>query len=69
MDVLAPLAILALVGVIIAFVFGIGSMAFGHETSEDMVVSNKLMRLRVGIQALALGLIITGLLIAKYWYV
>lgn len=68
MDVAAPLAILALFGVVIVFVFGIGSLAFGHETPEDMVQSNKLMRLRVEIQAVALGLIIAGLLIAKYWH-
>ena len=67
MDVVAPLAVLALFGVIIVFVFGMGSLAFGHETAEDMVLSNKLMRLRVEIQALALALIITGLLIVKYW--
>ena len=68
MDVAAPLAILALMGVIIVFVFGMGSMALGHETAEDMVVSNKLMRLRVEIQAVALALILAGLLIAKYWH-
>ena len=67
MDALVPLVKLALFAVILVFIFGIGSMAFGHETSEDMVVSNKLMRLRVEIQAVALGLIIAGLLIAKYW--
>ena len=67
MDALAPLVKLALFGVILVFILGIGSMAFGHETAEDMAKGNKLMRLRVEIQALALALIVAGLLIAKYW--
>ena len=62
MDALVPLVKLALFTVILVFIFGIGSMAFGHETTEDMVVSNKLMRLRVEIQALALGLILVALI-------
>lgn len=67
MDALAPLVKLALFGVILVFLFGIGSMAFGHETAEDMVNGNKLMRLRVEIQAVALALIVTALLLEKYW--
>ncbi len=67
MDALVPLVKLALFGVILVFVFGIGSMAIGRETAEDMVTGNKLMRLRVEIQAVALGLIIIALLFAKYW--
>lgn len=67
MDALVPLVKLALFAVILVFIFGIGSMAFGRETAEDMVQGNKLMRLRVEIQAVALGLIIVALLIAKYW--
>lgn len=67
MDAFGPLAVLALLGVVIVFFFGMGSLASGHDTAEDMVVSNKLMRLRVELQALALALIVTGLLVAKYW--
>lgn len=68
MDVFADLTILALFAVIIVFVLGIGSMALGHETAEDMAKGNKLMRLRVEIQAVALALIVMALLVAKYWH-
>jgi Hypoxia induced protein conserved region len=62
-----PLVKLAFFGVILVLIFGIGSMAFGRDTAEDMVKGNKLMRLRVEIQAIALALIVTALLLAKYW--
>jgi len=68
MDMFSALTILALFAVIIVFVLGIGSMALGKETAEDMAKGNKLMRLRVEIQAVALALIVAALLIAKYWH-
>ena len=68
MDVFADLTKLALFAVIVVFVLGIGSMAMGKETAEDMARGNKLMRLRVEIQAVALGLILVGLIVAKYWH-
>jgi len=68
MDVFAALTKLALFAVIIVFVLGIGSMAIGHNTAEDMAKGNKLMRLRVEIQAVALALIVIALVTAKYWH-
>lgn len=68
MDAFAPLVKLAFFAAVLVLVLGIGSMAFGRETAEDMVKGNKLMRLRVEIQAVALALIVIGLLLAKYWH-
>lgn len=67
MEALAPLVKLALFGVIIVLVLGIWSMARGKETADSMVQGNKLMRLRVGIQALAFGLVILALLYEAFW--
>ncbi|MGE5624620.1 MAG: twin transmembrane helix small protein [Bacillota bacterium] len=59
----AQLAKLAFFAAVLVMIFGIGSMATGHETAEDMERSNKLMRWRVGIQAVALGLVLLGILL------
>ena len=68
MDTITPLVKLAFFVLILVMIFGIGSMAKGKETTESMVQGNKLMRLRVGVQALAFGLIVAALLLAKYWH-
>lgn len=67
MDAIAPLVKLAFFALILVMIFGIGSMAKGKETAESMVEGNKLMRLRVGIQALAFALIVAALLYEEFW--
>lgn len=67
MDAIAPLVKLAFFALILVMIFGIGSMATGKETAESMAEGNKLMRLRVGIQAVAFGLIILALLYEAFW--
>lgn len=67
MDAIAPLVKLAFFALILVMIFGIGSMAKGKETAESMVEGNKLMRLRVGIQALAFALIVAALLYEDFW--
>ncbi|HET7174960.1 MAG TPA: twin transmembrane helix small protein [Gammaproteobacteria bacterium] len=67
MDAIAPLVKLAFFALILVMIFGIGSMATGKETAESMAEGNKLMRLRVGIQAVAFGPIILALLYEAFW--
>lgn len=63
MTIIAPLVKLAFLALILVMVLGIWSMAKGEETAESMVSGNKLMRLRVGIQAFAIGLILLALIL------
>ena len=67
MDAIAPLVKLAFFALILVMILGIGSMAKGKETAESIVEGNKLMRLRVGIQALAFALIVAALLYEEFW--
>lgn len=67
MDAIAPLVKLAFFALILVMILGIWSMAKGKETAESIVEGNKLMRLRVGIQALALALIVAALLYEEFW--
>jgi phosphatidylglycerophosphate synthase len=67
MNVVIPLVKLALFGLILVLILGIWSMAKGKETAESMVEGNKLMRLRVALQAVALGLILAGFAYELLW--
>lgn len=66
MNVIVPLVKLALFALILVMILGVWSMAKGKETAESVVTGNKLMRLRVGIQAFAFALIVLALL-AEYY--
>ena len=61
MDAVAPFLKLALFAVSLVLILGIWSMARGKETRENVVKGNKLMRLRLAVQAVALALVLIGL--------
>ena len=63
MHAVAPFLKLVLFAVSLVLILGIWSMARGKETKENVVKGNKLMRLRVAVQAVGLVLV----LIAVYY--
>ena len=67
MDAVAPFLKLAFFALILIMILGIWSMAKGKETPESMIEGNKLMRLRVAVQATAFALIIAALLYEAFW--
>lgn len=64
MNVIDILIVIALIGVVTSLVLGIANLYRGSE--KGSVRSNKLMRMRVIFQAVAIVLLVIGVAIKKY---
>lgn len=64
MNVIDILIVIALIGVVTSLVLGIANLYRSSE--KDSMRSNKLMRMRVIFQAVAIVLLVVGVAIKKY---
>lgn len=64
MNVIDILIVIALIGVVASLVLGIANLYRSSE--KDSMRSNKLMRMRVIFQAVAIVLLVVGVAIKKY---
>lgn len=68
MTIFALLAVSAWLVTAIVLIAGLSTFAEGHDDARDLVANNRLMRLRVEVQAIAIAFVLIGLLIAEFWH-
>jgi len=68
MEIMVVLVLVALFATAYVLVLGLKAFAKGHDDAGDLVVNNYYMRRRVALQALTIALILSGILLARYWH-
>lgn len=68
MTIFALFAVSAWLVTAIVLIVGLSTFAEGHDDARDLAANNRLMRLRVEVQAIAIAFVLIGLLIAEFWH-